>query len=408
MYITVFWRFLSIVSGFIVLIILGKITTRDNFGEIQFIISIMNVCLLFTVFGNGSLVTRYSNGNDDENIYGIYILQLFLSLSSSIIVYFIFLNIVTFKNLNLLNIQYPSFIIILYSMIVLTAGNYRGKKIFYISQGIDVTCKSIIPLIFLLYAYLNDFKINVDAYLLVLLVSGNVYLLVFHRDLFRNLSGGFYKLSQGFLKTKQSLTKNLKETTALTATISVANSMRFIDIIMLGFLSSFIETANYKVCISLALLASVLFSAIGQFITPFLGKDRNKNIKFIKNITRLSFILTISSSCFLYLIAPLILKIFFEIDFEDVKTLVIILLFSNVVISFCGYTYEFCIMNELGTKMFIPALLIILLNVFLNFIFISAFQATGAALSTAICSVLFTVIIWHIIRRTFDANMNMI
>ena len=132
MYITVFWRFLSIVSGFIVLIILGKITTRDNFGEIQFIISIMNVCLLFTVFGNGSLVTRYSNGNDDENIYGIYILQLFLSLSSSIIVYFIFLNIVTFKNLNLLNIQYHSFIIILYSMIVLTAGNYRGKKIFYI------------------------------------------------------------------------------------------------------------------------------------------------------------------------------------------------------------------------------------------------------------------------------------
>ena len=259
-----------------------------------------------------------------------------------------------------------------------------------------------------MYAYLNDFKINVDAYLLVLLVSGNVYLLVFHRDLFRNLSGGFYKLSQGFLKTKQSLTKNLKETTALTATISVANSMRFIDIIMLGFLSSFIETANYKVCISLALLASVLFSAIGQFITPFLGKDRNKNIKFIKNITRLSFILTISSSCFLYLIAPLILKIFFEIDFEDVKTLVIILLFSNVVISFWGYTYEFCIMNELGTKMFIPALLIILLNVFLNFIFISAFQATGAALSTAICSVLFTVIIWHIIRRTFDANMNMI
>jgi O-antigen/teichoic acid export membrane protein len=293
-------------------------------------------------------------------------------------------------------------------MMQLTAGNYRGKKIYYISQGIEVSYKSLIPLIFLLYCYLSDIEINVNSYFLLLVISGSVYLLTFHRDLFGNLSNGFYGLSHGFLKTKQFLTKNLKETTALTATISVANSMRLIDIAMLGLLSTFIETANYKVCVSFALLASVLFSAIGQFIMPYLGTGRDKNTKFIQNITRLSFLLTILSCCFLYLIAPFILKNFFKIDFEEVRTLLTILLFSNIVISFWGYTFEFCVMNDLGTKMFKPALLIILLNVFLNFILISSFQAIGAALSTTICSVLFAVITWYVIRHTFKTNMSVV
>ncbi len=172
----------------------------------------------------------------------------------------------------------------------------------------------------------------------------------------------------------------------LVSTVSIVTASS--DIIMLGWLSNTHEVGLYTVAVRLSLLMSFFLIISNSAITPklaslFADKKIEQMSKMVKNITGGLIIIALLFLIIFILAGHTILSLWGH-DFKDAYLILIILSMGQLFNMSTGCAGMMLIMCGFEKLHGYISLIILILNLILNFFLIKEFGAVGAAAATAI------------------------
>lgn len=175
------------------------------------------------------------------------------------------------------------------------------------------------------------------------------------------------------------------------------------DRYMLNWLSTDIETGKYSFGYKIANFINLIFvSTIGLSYMPsiFSKEKEENNIRYYrKMLTYYCFLIAFIILGFLFFYKELVAIVAKNPDYRDGLKVVPVLSFSFMVL---GMNYFVGIGLYLKNKMhhfLVPSLTAVILNIFLNFIFIPILGMMGAAYSTLISQIVYTALLTYTAGR---------
>lgn len=183
--------------------------------------------------------------------------------------------------------------------------------------------------------------------------------------------------------------------------------MQSIDLILIGKFLDFNQVAYYAVTVKLTMIISLVLTSVNTIIAPkiselYSSKKYNLLQFYIKQATRIIFILTIPGIIILIVFSTYVLS-FFGNQYIIAKQALWVLLIGQAVNALCGSVGIY--MNMTGKQNTLQKILLsaLTINIFLNWIFIPKFGITGAAMATSV-----SMIAWNIIGVLYLYNKDRI
>lgn len=178
------------------------------------------------------------------------------------------------------------------------------------------------------------------------------------------------------------------------------------DIVMIGIFSTAYDVGIYRVAMQGAVLASVGIAAVNMVMAPHYTKLFNENdIDGLRKLSVSGARFSIVISLFVFLImffhGEFILDIFFGEEYVEALSVLLILVFAQVMHAAGGSGGMMLIMCGYEKGTLITLLLAAILNLILNYIFIPMWGVDGAAFATGISVFIRKVVIWIMVYRKF-------
>ncbi len=171
--------------------------------------------------------------------------------------------------------------------------------------------------------------------------------------------------------------------------------MQNTDILLLGKFRSFTDVAHYAVAVKLTMIIALVLSSVNAVYAPKYSELFNENNfrllrENIKRSTRLIFVLTIPIILGMLIFSDKILALFGE-GYDSAGLALNILLGAQIVNAMSGSVGVY--MNMSGNERVFQRILIaaLLLNVVLNILLIPEYGLFGAAIATAVSTVLWNI-----------------
>ncbi|MBS3072617.1 flippase [Candidatus Pacearchaeota archaeon] len=175
------------------------------------------------------------------------------------------------------------------------------------------------------------------------------------------------------------------------------------DTFMIGILKSTGEVGLYNAALPLALLITLSTDLFRQMFLPLITKEYGKgNINTVKEIsrqvTKWLFVATIPLFIALFLFPEDAIRIIFGPEYLSASNSLRILTFGFFIASVLDVSPELLSMKEKSKLILADTIVIVIINIVLNYLLIPKYGINGAALSTAISisilSILFTYQAW--------------
>lgn len=180
----------------------------------------------------------------------------------------------------------------------------------------------------------------------------------------------------------------------------------WMDIIMIGLLSTDRELGLYRIASALAIMGALPVSALSTIFNPIIARNVSDKAwtelnKTLKTVTRWLMSISIPVLCAMFLLPDFLLWMFGE-QYQESQTSLLILIAGQFIWVSCSMAMRLIPMSGHSTLTLINGLIAAIVNLLLNLWLIPKYGAMGAAISTATTLALWSlwrlVEIWHIMR----------
>jgi O-antigen/teichoic acid export membrane protein len=400
-------RFISFVFIYAINFIIAKLYGAGNLGIFTLINTILEIALVFSVIGLDTALLRFIPQILTQNklylnnfLRRIDKLIFILSVIVSLLLFFsrnIIANVL-FKEENLahflgmLSFAFPFFVI---SRI--NSSKYRAIKLIKESiffEIINIRFLILIVLFYTLFIQKTPFKIVMLSYFIIIIVNGLYSITDWNKKISR-----IYKKEKNKQQKEKGFSKDIikyREIFSISTPMFFTSSMLLIlgwtDTIMLGILTNTEVVGVYNVVLKLSWLTSFLFLSINTIMVP-----KYSELYWSGDIKRLASINNLSSMLIFWTSVPMLILIMwfsspllgvFGKNFEIGSVALIILCIGQFIRASAGNGVQ--LLNMTGYEKVARNILIItvVFNIFFNVLLIPFFGMNGAAIATAISTVI--------------------
>ena len=381
--------------GYIFLLLVTRISGAEAWGIFVLCLAILNISSIFSRIGIDTAILKYISSfkQDIASSKAIYFKGLKiivpLSLFCSWMLYYFSKDIAELfsDKLDLTSyLRIMSFGLLPFTIIYLNAQTFRGlKKIAHFAyfQYVAKFMYTILFFIFLVFCFDINFSV--------------IYSFVF--ALFCVMIASTFSLKK--LNKKSDIphlitTKKLLSTSLpMMFSTSILLIMSWADSIIIGIFRSEFDVGVYNVAIKLAMVSSIVLTAVNSIVAPKLSSSFNNNKtlefkKIVKDSTKIIFFSAFPIILFLFLFPEFLLSIFGE-DFIIGKNALLILLVGQSVSVLSG-SVGFILQMTGKEKIFQNVLfLALLVNIGLNILLIPTYGILGAAIASTI-----SIVFWNL------------
>jgi O-antigen/teichoic acid export membrane protein len=383
--------------GYIFLLLVTRISGAEAWGVFVLCLAILNISSIFSRIGIDTAILKYISSfkQDLASSKAIYFKGLKiifpLSIFCSCMLYYFSKDIAELfsDKVDLTSyLRIMSFGILPFSIIYLNAQTFRGlKKIAHFAyfQYVAKFMYAILFFIFLVFCFDIDLNFSV------------IYSFVF--ALFCVMIASTFSLKK--LNKKSNVlhlitTKKLLSTSfPMMFSTSILLIMSWADSIIIGIFRSEFDVGVYNVAIKLAMVSSIVLTAVNSIVAPKLSSSFNNNKtlefkKIVKDSTKIIFFTAFPIILFLFLFPEFLLSIFGE-DFIIGKNALLILLVGqsvSVVSGSVGFILQMTGKEKIFQNILFLALLV---NIGLNILLIPTYGILGAAIASTI-----GIVFWNI------------
>lgn len=402
--ISIAFRALAIISGYILFYILAKYFGASGVGFFSTVWTILMVSVVFSKLGFDTSIVKYiaefSKKNELRNVSEIYLRSLkFIVISGILVTLIIMLFSGNISNLFFdsdayrKDIFYLSFIILPLTLLNFNAESQKALK--------NITVYSIlqngsINLFFSLFLFIYIFfgiSTGISSIIYALLLTIIFLMFVSFIFVFKNIK--LQKPSSNFHLSNRQI---LKTTIPMLLSNSLFLIMNWTDTLMLSSFKSETDVGVYNTSLKIASLSTIILIGINSIAMPKYAELKNEKLRFKKFVKQTTFlIILISLPIFLgIMLFPNSLLTIFGNEFITGKTALLILTAGMFFSAISGSTVH--ILNMTGNEKIVQNILLLSagLNFVLNFILIPFYGIVGAAIATAS-----TTIFWNIVTQWF-------
>ena len=213
-------------------------------------------------------------------------------------------------------------------------------------------------------------------------------------------------LGQKDIKDDYSLTEQLKYSIPQSLAGFTFRLTVWMDIIMIGVLSTDRELGLYRIASALAVMGALPVSALSTILNPIIARNVSDKAwqelnKTLKTVTRWLMSISLPVLCAMFLLPDLLLLMFGE-QYQESQTSLLILIAGQFIWVSCAMAMRLIPMSGHSTLTLINGLIAAILNIILNLWLIPKYGAIGAAISTATTLALWSlwrlVEIWHLMK----------
>ncbi len=373
-------KIMQIIFPIITIPYASRILLPIGIGKVNFASNIVSYFLMIASLGIGSYgVREVAKNRDNKDLLTKLTKELFyLNLISTIIAYFLlFLAIVLLPKL----FVYRKLICVFSSMILCTTIGmewlYTGKEEFtYITlRQIVFQCISVI-LLFCFVKKETDF-VNYAIITVFASVGSNVFNFFYSR-----------KFINWKKKYKLNLLTHLKSVFVFFGSTIAINIYVILDTTMIGFICGEQEVGYYSMANKITKIIITLIFSISAVLVPrcsyYIEKKLEKEFQLllIKSLN-INFFLSIPAFTGIYLLSPLIIKLFCGESFLPSSSIMKLLSFIIITVPLSSLiSNQILIPKEKELQIFYITCGGAVLNFILNFILIPKYKAIGSAVSS--------------------------
>ena len=384
----------SIILSYIFMLLIAKHHGAEGIGIFALTFTYISIGVIFSKLGldisTMKYVSRLYKNQDERGIKNIYLTSLLfitiLSIVFSIIFYFLayFFSVFIFSEEYLYTaFSIGAFIIIPMALCQFHAEIIRSYQMI-VSYFFIKNISHLLMCIILLYF---GFTANISNYVYL-----DIYLISHYLTLAIAFMFWIKKTNILNIKSKKSIATNLlfKSSLPIMLTSTIILIMGFIDIIMLGLLTTNQEVGIYNIALKFSSITSIALVAVNSIIAPKISqlwdaKDMLNLQNIISSAAKIIFFIS-SPILIIYFIFPEdILSIFGE-EFILGSTALIILSAGQFCNAITGPVGQVLNMTDNENILRNTAFISMIINVLLNYYLIPIYGISGAAISTAISS----------------------
>jgi len=392
--------------GFISNIVLAKVLGAGGYGLFALSLNWMLMFSLFSRLGFETTILKfipiYDSTNDWSKIKGLIKSSSITVFLSSVIIYLVVgMILVYFMDLpEEKTYYYLKFFLVLpfYSLIALFSSLFRAFKLVILSLSSFIVLSSSFAIILAIF-YMLSKQGNMEAVVPILYLSTAMSVFLIFCFLF------FSKFKTDLRKKKSQF--QYKTWMLVSLPLLLIESMSFFlgqtDILMLGALSTDESVGYYQAAIKISSITGFGLGAVNFILAPEISRlYHSKKLKELQDkitqSSKLLFVFAFSASVVLMALGNFILSTFGE-DFKTAYISTVILIvgqFVNVLTGAVGFLMSLTGHQNIALKVI---LISVIINVILNYLLIPIYDIKGAAISTAITTILRNVWLAILVRK---------
>ncbi|MCY2687802.1 flippase [Salinimicrobium sp. TH3] len=401
-------RVVGLIVSFLVSMFLGRLLGPSDFGVMNLAIQITSFILVISMWGLPQVLIKEVaigfGSRDKEHIRNMlgtaYIINGVIGIVCTIILIlcssFIATKVFDSFALTFPLIIFSAFLIPQIITRILSSSLIGFDKIWQ-SNVLDQTSSGIIWGIFLIVYWLSNFPFNLVGIALLFGLS-RLVVMVFGIVYWKNIYGSYNFFRPTTFKGKEML-KTGGSLLIVNASLLISTSA---DTIMLGWLSTTKEVGYYSVAAKLALLTSFLLqitiSVLGPKIAVLYNDKKTPELeKLLQSVSKALFILGFLSLIILVIFGKTVLGFWGE-DFTPAYSVLVILAIGQFFNIASGPVGNLLVMTSHEKILRNITATTVLLNLLLNFYFITRYGATGAAYATSITTILNMILCYYFVR----------
>ncbi|MBR9916562.1 oligosaccharide flippase family protein [bacterium] len=400
--ISVVGKLIAVLLTFTFNVLVARIYSAEQLGELATLISALDFCSLIIIFGTDTLTLKLLpifNKKEEINNYFEKINSSVISISLIIITIFIALNIYyDFASRSILIFILISVILYPFHNLLKFILRALHKELkFFIAQ---ISNQSLLVLS-LCFIYFFGFKLDIII----------VYILALAFSFLLNV---FINIKTFHFRAKKLKIKEYKELYAesfpffLTASTGIIISKS--DILILNLFTTQEQIGYYHISIKLGFILTIFFTSINKFIGPVFSKLYHANqieelLNSAKKTTFIIFLLSLPPALLLLFFGENILMLFFGKEFSNSYVPMVIIIISQIVNVFFGSVGVLLDMSGNQKFVFKATLISAIANVVLNFILMPFYGILGAAIATLFSVVLNNLMFTFACKNIFGESI---
>ncbi len=397
------WRALQIGAKqgvtFLIFFIAVFYLSVNDIGIYSYLMTLVGLLMIVCDFGFSQSISKYfaeesmkKSKSMNKILFSISLVVINIAFVLSLLI--LFFGKTFFEEYRLLFYLIPYFFFLPLSSIA--DGVYRGKKQF--------KKLSIISIITGIISLIISFVLIKIYGLVGAIISQNIFFLLLTLGLYAFVGNLEFKFDK----------KIAYKILSYSITLGLINLTYFMfsrsDILFLKYFDFIKEIAYYEIVLKITYLAILPYIILGQVIAPdnskLVAQKKIKKIKekFYKYLFPI-FISAIVLSAIIYLIVPIILSIFPKYNTQLITFILgLIIIVFPLRILHVFMNQGFLVPMGLGKYSLISIGFAGILNLFLNYIFISIWGFVGVIYASMICFALVPIFMYILISRYFHKN----
>lgn len=390
--ISVILKLFGLFLSYLFTVLIVRFFGADVFGRYSLAFTILNIFVIIFALGIPDAMVKLSSDTSYKQSFNFKKVSFRLVLASSIVgavaLFYLADPLTLFYKDDLLNDYFiiASFTIVPLILLRYNFESLRGRnKIieFGVLSHVTPYLVSIIAIILIQLKYSNtDGTETLEAYAIGVVIA---CLLSF--ILVREAKQSKEKIF--------SIKQTLHYALPMLATSSFIFIMGWTDTLMLGYFNSATEVGVYSVVIKIARIAIIVLTSINVVLAPKISElysqsETEKLKALIKRVNKIIFIFTMPVVIVLMVGNTFILSLFGD-EFVTGSTALIIIMISQCFHALSGSVGQVLNMTGYHKKLRDFTMISAVLNLILNFVLIPFYGIIGAAIATAVSSILLNV-----------------
>lgn len=405
----------SLLIGFLIRILLVKITTQKEYGVYALSFTIVTMITTISMLGLQEGVTRhlahFKSKNNEEVVQNTVFSSIVIALASSIplAVALFFLSetistkIYSFSEmtsvLKIMAVTIP--LMVLMNVIV---SIYRAMSITKIKVFLYDTFKPLSYMLFLGFAAILSLSFINIIYLYSLSIV-LTFILIWQYFIMKPPVLVHWKN----MRLNQNTRNLLFYSIPLLAVSILFTIMAWTDTLMLGYFKTAQNVASYNAAYPIAYLLSIVINSIGYIYVPVVAElyshNKTDELRVVNaSATKWCFMATFPIFMLMVLFPERILSFLYDIRYTDASFVLQILAFGIVLNSYFGLNYYTLLSTGRSSFLLRCSLISAFLNVSLNFLLIPSYGMVGAAIASTSSFLLIEVYMTIILYKSFKIH----
>lgn len=400
------------VFNFFLVVSLTNWLTLQDFGEYTFALSVLMLLLLVAQFGVPQLVIRETASNFPKaTMFNLWRWADRVSLSLSLLVLVSTMAVLNIQGQEAVHVSEISISLLSLPVLVmlgLTCGKIRGMHYVIVGQIPEVIVRPAVLLILVsLVILFPQFVTASSEVALLLYCLSSFCAFIFSLLLINYLLG---KLNIDYSELKMEVETGWWRSSssfAFIAGVYFVNSQ--LDLLLLGGLVGAEAVGAYKIALALSALVSFGLMSINKvsapsIVTIFMSGDVARLQQIVGGMTAFAFFAALPIVCAITLFSDELLLLFFSESYLAAAMPLKILCAGEAVNVALGSVSLLLIMTGYERAALIGVGIGALSNVFFNLLLIPSFGMTGAAVASALSTIIWNIYLWRQVRGLLDID----